>query len=63
MLWIVKTCVLCGRGVDLLRHVALPETKRCVECARKWGSDIQLPDVIIGMDAETYRDLLEAVRS
>ena len=42
---------------------ALPETKRCVECARKNGSDIKGRRIDIGMDADTYKDLLGATRS
>lgn len=56
-------CELCGRRIPKERLQALPETKRCVECARKNGSDLKVRRIDIGMDVETYKDLLGAIRS
>lgn len=58
-----RKCGVCGREIAQERLQALPETRRCVECARKQGSDIKGRRVAIGMDLDTYRDLLGAVRS
>ncbi|MGE5576503.1 MAG: TraR/DksA C4-type zinc finger protein [Syntrophothermus sp.] len=58
-----RRCDLCGRVIPAERLQALPETKRCVECARKEGSDIQGKRAEVGMDVETYKDLLGAMRS
>lgn len=59
----MKKCVVCGKAIPKARLEALPETSRCVECARKLGSDVAKQKVVIGMDAETYKDLLGATRS
>lgn len=58
-----RVCELCGKVIPLERIEALPETKRCVECSRTKGSDMVARRVDIGMDPETYRDLLGATRS
>lgn len=58
-----RTCELCGRRIPKERLQALPETKRCVECARKNGSDVRGRRIAVGMDADTYKDLLGATRS
>jgi RNA polymerase-binding transcription factor DksA len=58
-----RKCELCGKQIPAERLEALPETKRCVECARKKGSDIVARRSEIGMDADTYKDLLGAIRS
>jgi hypothetical protein len=58
-----RQCELCGKTIPLERLDALPQTRRCVECARENGSDISAKRVDIGMDLDTYRDLLRAVRS
>ncbi|HLS91408.1 MAG TPA: TraR/DksA C4-type zinc finger protein [Limnochordia bacterium] len=58
-----RRCELCGRPIPKERLQALPETKRCVECARKNGSDIKSRRIAIGMDVDTYKDLLGAIRS
>lgn len=59
----MKKCVVCGKAIPKARLEALPETNRCVECARKLGSDVSRKKVVVGMDAETYKDLLGATRS
>ena len=58
-----RRCDLCGRVIPPERLQALPETKRCVECARKKGSDISGKRAEVGMDLDTYKDLLGAMRS
>lgn len=32
----MKCCQFCGRGIDPERLEAIPETVRCIECARKF---------------------------
>lgn len=59
----MKKCVVCGNAIPKARLEALPETKRCVDCAKKLGSDVTRKKVVVGMDAETYKDLLGATRS
>lgn len=56
-------CEMCGKEIPAERLEALPETKRCVDCAQKNGSDVQGKRAEVGMDPETYRDLLGATRS
>lgn len=56
-------CELCGQTIPDERLEALPQTKRCIECARKNGSDVSVRRVVVGMDPETYKDLLGAMRS
>jgi RNA polymerase-binding transcription factor DksA len=58
-----RNCELCGKVIPKERLEALPETKRCVECSREKGSDFVAKRTEIGMDAETYKDLLGATRS
>ena len=58
-----RKCELCGKAIPAERVKALPETKRCVECAEKKGSDIVAKRTDIGMDIDTYKDLLGAIRS
>ena len=58
-----QNCELCGKLIPPERLDALPQTRRCVDCARENGSDINTKRVDIGMDLDTYRDLLRAVRS
>ncbi len=63
MIYYLRTCVFCGKAIPLRRLEALPETRRCYDCSQKMGSDMENRPVKIGMDMETYRDLLGAVRS
>ncbi len=58
-----RRCVICGKLIPNERLKALPQTKRCVDCAREKGSDIVGKKADIGMDADTYKDLLGATRS
>lgn len=58
-----RKCELCGRRIPKERLQALPETKRCVDCSRKNGSDIRGRRIDVGMDVDTYKDLLGAIRS
>ncbi len=58
-----QKCTICGKEIPAERLEALPETKRCVECARKNGIDCYAKRTEIGMDIETYKDLLGAIRS
>lgn len=59
----VRRCELCGGVISPERLEALPETNRCVDCAKRRGSDVHSRRVEIGMDIETYKDLLGALRS
>lgn len=56
-------CEICGRPIPKERLEALPQTRRCVECARERGSDVHGRRSDVGMDRDTYRDLLGAMRS
>jgi RNA polymerase-binding transcription factor DksA len=56
-------CEICGKQIPAARLQALPETKRCVECARLKGSDMKSIRRKIGMDPDTYQDLLNATRN
>ena len=58
-----RKCDICAKEIPAERLKALPETKRCVECAREKGSDIVARRSEIGMDIDTYKDLLGAIRS
>lgn len=60
---LIKTCIICGRGISTLRLVALSRTRRCIHCAIQKGTDIKMPRVATGMDKEIYRDLFGAIRS
>lgn len=56
-------CEICGKEIPKARIEALPTTKRCIECSQKDGTDVFADRVDIGMDIDTYKDLLGAVRS
>lgn len=56
-------CEVCRKPIPPERLEALPQTRRCVECARAKGSDVTARRVGIGMDIDTYKDLLGATRS
>lgn len=58
-----RLCELCQKPIPRERLEALPATRRCVECARTNGSDVVARRVGIGMDIDTYKDLLGATRS
>jgi hypothetical protein len=58
-----RKCELCGRLIPSERLEILPQTKRCVECAKKNGSDVTGRRTTVGMDVDTYKDLLRAVRT
>jgi hypothetical protein len=58
-----KKCELCGKIIPKERVEALPDTKRCVECSRQKGSDFFAKRTEVGMDIDTYKDLLGATRS
>ena len=58
-----RRCELCGKLINIERLEVLPQTKRCVECARENGSDVTGRRTVIGMDIDTYKDLLRAVRT
>lgn len=57
------TCISCGKLIIPERLEVLPETRLCKDCAEEKGSDLVIPRTEIGMDPETYRDLLGAIRS
>lgn len=63
MLFYFRTCRICGRAISTERLEILPETHLCVRCAKKVGSDIKGVKPKIGMDIDTYKDLLGAIRS
>ncbi|MFI5358600.1 MAG: TraR/DksA C4-type zinc finger protein [Halanaerobiales bacterium] len=63
MQFFYHTCLYCGKGINPERLQVLPETKICKECAENMGSDLILPRRRVGMDLETYKDLLGAIRS
>jgi hypothetical protein len=58
-----RRCEICGKLIPQERAEALPETKRCIECARSRGTDVSAKRADVGMDPDTYKDLLGAVRS
>lgn len=58
-----KKCELCGKPIPKERLEVLPMTNRCVECAKKNGPDVPTKRTEVGMDPDTYRDLLGAIRS
>jgi hypothetical protein len=58
-----RRCEICGKLIPKERLEALPGTKRCIECARSRGTDICAKRSEVGMDPDTYKDLLGAVRS
>lgn len=57
------SCELCGKPIPKARLEALPETRRCFSCSTKNGSDVVTRRLEVGMDADTYKDLLGAIRS
>ena len=63
MLFFYHPCRYGGKGRNPGRLQALPETKICKDCAEVSGSDLILPRKEVGMDPETYKDLLGAIRS
>lgn len=63
MIFTCHTCSICGHPISWDRLKIFPETCRCVRCAEEYGSDIDLIQTKIGMDIDTYKDLLGAVRS
>lgn len=63
MLFFCHTCLYCGKTINPERLKVLPETRICKDCAEISGSDLVLPRKEIGMDPETYKDLLGAIRS
>ncbi|AZR73122.1 hypothetical protein BBF96_06825 [Anoxybacter fermentans] len=63
MVFVFRTCIHCGRAINWERLEVLPETHCCVHCAEEYGTDINISPTKIGMDLDTYKDLLGAVRS
>lgn len=63
MVFYCQTCLYCGKTINPDRLEVLPQTKICKNCAEVSGSDLILPRKEIGMDLETYKDLLGATRS
>ena len=58
-----KKCEICGSVIPNERLLALPGTKRCVDCSRRKGPDFYAKRTEIVMDPDTYKDLLGATRS
>lgn len=63
MVFAFHTCSLCGQPINWERLQVFPETRRCVHCSEEHGTDINLAQPTIGMDLDTYKDLLGAIRS
>jgi DNA-directed RNA polymerase subunit RPC12/RpoP len=63
MVYFFHTCVRCGKVISPERLEVLPETRLCKECSEEMGSDIIIKRREIGMDLDTYKDLLGAIRS
>lgn len=63
MVFVFHSCIHCGKSISWERLSVLPETHCCVKCAEQFGSDISLTLPDVGMDLDTYKDLLGAVRS
>ena len=63
MIYVFRTCSICGKAINWERLSVLPETRCCVQCAETYGTDIDLRPPDIGMDLDTYKDLLGAIRS
>ncbi|NLM97787.1 MAG: hypothetical protein GX175_09315 [Halanaerobiaceae bacterium] len=63
MVYFCRTCLQCGKAINPDRLEILPETRLCRHCAEISGSDLIFPRKEIGMDLETYKDLLGAIRS
>ncbi len=63
MIFFFHTCNICGKRINPERLEVLPETKLCKDCAEKIGSDMIVQRTEIGMDLDTYKDLLGAIRS
>jgi RNA polymerase-binding transcription factor DksA len=63
MVFFFHTCIKCGKKINPERLEVLPETRLCKECAEKIGSDMLTTRTEVGMDIDTYKDLLGAIRS
>ncbi|MEJ6952033.1 TraR/DksA C4-type zinc finger protein [Natronospora cellulosivora (SeqCode)] len=63
MIFFFHTCINCGKPINPERLQVLPETKICIRCAEICGSDLVITRAEVGMDKETYRDLIGAIRS
>lgn len=63
MIYAFQTCSVCGKSINWERLRVLPETRRCVQCSEEYGTDAKVDSLQIGMDPDTYKDLLGAVRS
>lgn len=58
-----KCCEICGKIIPKERVAILPATKRCVDCSRLKGNDFFAKRTEVGMDIDTYKDLIGAIRS
>lgn len=58
-----KKCEICGNRIPKERVEILPQTKRCVDCSRAKGTDFFAKRTEVGMDIDTYKDLIGAIRS
>ncbi len=63
MIFFFHTCLKCGQQINPERLQVLPETRICKECAEKLGTDMIFHRTEVGMDPDTYKDLLGAIRS
>lgn len=63
MIFFCHTCLKCGKRINPERLEVLPETRICKECSERLGSDMVFKKTEIGMDPDTYRDLIGAIRS
>lgn len=63
MIFFFHTCIKCGKLINPERLEVLPETRLCKGCSEEIGSDMIVHRTEIGMDPDTYKDLLGAIRS
>lgn len=63
MIYFCHTCINCGKSINPDRLEVLQGTKICKNCSEIRGSDLIISRRSIGMDPETYKDLLGAIRS
>lgn len=63
MITFYHTCQRCGKSINPDRLIVFPQTRICKNCAEKNGSDMEFEYTKVGMDLDTYKDLLKAVRS
>ncbi|MFW6022764.1 MAG: TraR/DksA C4-type zinc finger protein [Halanaerobiaceae bacterium] len=63
MIYFCHTCIKCGKNINPERLEVLSNTRICKACAEVIGTDFIFERTEVGMDIETYKDLLGAIRS